>query len=66
MCHPVWWEDIERQRSGRLWPEYTGSTAAWSPDQGIGRAKEGQSGCANSGGKMGDTGVVSYHSLTAC
>jgi hypothetical protein len=40
--------------------------AAWAPEQGIGRAKERQSGRAHSGSEMGDTGVVSYHDLTAC
>ena len=53
--NPVWWEAIECQRAKRLWPEYTGSTAARSPDQGISWTKEGQSSRADSGSKMGDT-----------
>ncbi len=47
-------------------PEHTGAAAAWSPDQGICRAKEGQGSRADSGSEMGDTRVVSYHHLTAC
>src|SRR5262249_62209916 len=62
----VWWQMRERQRSRGLWPEYTGSAAPWSPDQGVSRTKEGQGSRANSGSKMGDTGVVSHHDLTAC
>ena len=63
---PVWRKILERQRPWRIWSEHTCAAAAWSPDPGISRAKEGQGRRANSGSEMGDTRVVSYHDLTTC
>jgi hypothetical protein len=66
LCDHVWQKIFERQRPWRIWAEHTCPVAAWSPDQGICRAKEGQGSRANSGSEMGDTRVVPYHHLTAC